>query len=212
MLFVLNVCSADWHLAINRLGMLRKVYPEAFILSIADGKVPSFYQEVCQLLSVDFVQAEAVKPFNTGGLWTHRYLKYGLQYETDLMIRVDPDTAVFARFDHIPDSDIFANLIEMLDIKAIMGGCLGFKRRAAQKIVNSEILLAKRYRTPEFTYVHSGSKRQVMGQDKILQDVVKRLCINLGQWDEVEIQPSGMSFYPNVPHYKALHPCLGIVV
>ncbi len=212
LVFILNVCKVDWRLAVNRLGLLRSIYPEAPIISIADGWVPNSYQEICAHLGVKFIQEESVKAANTGGLWTHRYLEYGLRYNPEAIIRFDPDTAIFDRFEHIPaDCDIFANLLTILDKTHIMGGCIGFKQKVAQTLVNSKILLQARYQKPEFTYTHVNYAFRLTSQDAILADVVQRLNLKLGCWDEVEVYPSGTVICPSKP-YKAFHPCMGIVL
>lgn len=125
-----------------------------------------------------------IKVMEHGGEWTQRWLERALHINSDVIIKVDPDIKVTRAAASFPTADVFGSILTRLDGSTqCHGGTFGVSRVAAQKIVDSKLLLDEKYKTPTYTYVWKGET--VSYQDKIFADVCARLGIKMERWNEV---------------------------
>jgi hypothetical protein len=146
------------------LAELQRYYPDAEVLVFDDAK-------------------EHLKTADKAGRWTERYLKAFLATDADVLIKVDPDTAVNGTVASFPEADVFG---QRYMGQHVQGGAMGYSRAAAQKIVDSGLLLRAKYTLLEYTYAHK-SGRSVSCQDRIVGDVVKQLGLSIAPWPAASV-------------------------
>ncbi len=148
------------------------------------------------------------------GLWTQRYLNIFLKHTNAThLLKVDPDTCVWRSFSLPPgDYDIFGNMSNRYKYPYIKGGCIGFTRSAAKKIIDSEFLLDKEYenfnyqRYKNHKWPHEiESAEQFAFQDWIVGDVAHRLNLKLKEWEEIYIL-GNLNIVPEIKEYAVTHP------
>lgn len=164
-LFVINVFE-DAHLAERLVRQIDQHYPDAARLTIPDEP--------------------RLKNRQTGE-WTHRYLEYALGCESDVIVKLDPDTCIWRRTT-IPTADWFGTLTDGGNF--IRGGACGFSRSAAEKLVSSGLLLNQGYynypRYDDFRWPHEERSLALMPlQDGIVGDAMDQLGIKPTPWPDV---------------------------
>lgn len=176
--------------------ILKALYPESPILSIADGVENSSYQTFCSDLKVIYQQGLRLKLMNKGGLWTERFLKLYLeQTNSDYLIKIDPDTGIHRSLRYLPECDLFGSVINDQDRSHIQGGAIGFSRSAARKIVNSGLLGSQEYCTHRYAYPRyqppylktgeDSSSQWLSVEDLIVFDVALKLGLKIQDYAEV---------------------------
>ena len=165
--------------ALNRLRVLKRVYPEASVVLVGDGPVAPFLKPAAMALGARFKEGEEIKQdLSKRGLWTERWLRAGLESGADLIMKIDPDTGIFARAE-FPEAQLFGEKIG--DPVGVHGGCLGIRKETAQRIVDSGLLLDEKYSAAEYSYRHRSGVTMSL-QDRIFADVLGRLSIVPEAW------------------------------
>lgn len=149
------------------------------------------------------------------GLWTHRYLEYFLKYtDASIVLRVDPDTCVWRNFAlPVGDYDIFGTIEpRKYRYPYVLGGCIGFTRECAQKIVDSKLLLDSKFKHFNYQrYKHHRweheveSDEQIAFQDWIVADVAFELNLKLQEWKEICIL-GNYKRVPKIETFAITHP------
>jgi hypothetical protein len=104
---------------------------------------------------------ERLKLSQFAGQWTERYLKAFLQTGSNILVKLDPDTAVLRKARYFPDAEVFGVHCD----GQVLGGCIGYSRDCARKIIDSGLLLGTKYTGLYYTYVKCGER--VTRQDEI---------------------------------------------
>jgi hypothetical protein len=204
MLFYVGVYR-DQDAATKTITNLRYFYPQAQVFSISDGVKDDQFERFCKVTRVSYAVDDRVKLMKFCGMWTSRFLKVFLASKHDVCIKVDPDTAV-QRATEIPDAPVFSVFRPSVSGKRILGGpAIGFSRSAAQRIIDSKLLLDPKYNSYEYAYRRFGpalikpgelpSHELVALNDEITTDVVERLGIQPLQWDAVSMTDPAAPFY-----------------
>ena len=207
--FVVNVYN-DQHLAKRLLEQI-KTHCSCDIIVIGDGVK---LEDYCKQGTI-WIENERTKAQGQKGLWTQRYLKLFLEltFATHLL-RVDPDTCVWRPF-MLPGMGITTYLEpspKRYKYPFVNGGCIGFTRDAAEKIVSSNLLLDDKYE--EFNYLRykfhkweheETSDEKLAFQDWIVGDICHRLNLKLKKWDEIQIF-GGNQHIPSPGRFAITHP------
>jgi hypothetical protein len=147
------------------------------------------------------------------GMWTARFLKTFLSTSYDYIIKIDPDSQIKRKFNSFPTTDIFGNVFtSSYGIPYIQGGCVGFTKSAAKKIIDSDYLSDKKYSEPLYwllyTYNLKGRdvKMNTSFQDAIVFDVARRLKLSISPWKDVAVfgQLKTKQYIPG--DYAVVHP------
>jgi hypothetical protein len=144
---------------------------------------------------------EHLKTPDQAGKWTERYLRAFLASDADILIKIDPDTAVLRPAVNFPTSDMFGECV----LGFPLGGAIGYSRVGAQKIVDSNLLQDAKYTTKDYTYSWKGGE-QVSCQDKIMRDIVNRLSLSVAVWNEVCVRMSHLDSTMPTKDYAFVHP------
>jgi hypothetical protein len=171
----------DERLATSTIADLRMFYPESLILIFDDSK-------------------QRLKLAQFAGRWTERYLKAFLQTESDILIKLDPDTAVLRRANEFPDSEIFGEHVD----GQVLGGCIGYSRDCARKIIESDLLVDSKYTGLHYTYMKFGER--VSRQDEIMADIIRRLHLHTVEWKEACIRQYHPRSVMPTGDYAIVHP------
>ena len=201
----------EWKLATSLIPRLIQLTNESILIR-TDGtwsdEFSSFYSSFIveyphRILTVR--GKERLKIKGNGGLLCHTILEIFLKFTDDLyLIKIDPDTGI----NHAPtvptEFDVAANYS---DEGYLLGGAIAFSRSAIQKIVESSLLLDKKYKAPRWCY-RWRDREWIPCEDAILYDVIQRLGLNLLDWEDVYCCHSKQPFNPPRPleHYSLYHP------
>ena len=178
----------DGELALRSIAALRLVYPESRITHIQDEprlKLPQF-----------------------AGRWTERWMRACLLGDLTTLIKLDPDTRCLRRAS-LPDGDLWGQVAPphvYWGVEGVLyGGAIGFKREAAQKIVDSGLLLDEKYTVKPYVFERNGEWLSL--QDPIVHDVAQRLGLHETPWSEVYMALSGKRLRNiDVTKFAFVHP------
>lgn len=142
------------------LRQLRRHYPEARVLVIADGTDDPAIARIGARHGAGVEMGERLFTADKGGAAMHRMLVRFLEGPEPVMLKIDPDTDVFGRlrfeaadFDHPAISGTRQSAGEGdLRVVSIQGGCIVVNRLAAQRLVDSGVLLRPEMGPPEFIW------------------------------------------------------------
>lgn len=131
------------------LADLRKHYPGSRVILRSDGDPDPRLPILAARHQVDFRGESRLFGIENGGAVIERMLVLFLERPTPYLFKIDPDTVIHRRFTHLPArSGLFGTLQGGPDTPSIQGGCLGFTRDAAERILRSEMLRDRRLREP----------------------------------------------------------------
>ena len=132
----------------------------------------------------------------SGGAWTQRWLEKISAFGADIGIKIDPDVRVNCAIKAIPPgSDFFgAAQADFDNGLRIWGGAQGITQAAAKAVLDSRMLLDRKYFDEEYTYRWRTVMRPC--QDRIVQDIAARLKFKVANWDEVFYHPWRVARHP----------------
>jgi len=205
----------DQQLGKRLIYQLRRHYPDRPIICISDGVEDAEFTEFAERYGVKYIQGDRLKTRRLGGQWADRMFRTFLEESPAAhLIKLDPDSFVLRPFDYLPVQDVFGTLnpeVPML----VRGGCVGYRRSAVEKIVNSELLHDPKYhdsrlysyrRFSQFRHEHEPENRQFVScVDRILADITKQLDLSVGVWEEVNVLFRGL---PSMKQCAVVHPVL----
>lgn len=206
-LITMTTIQSDRAMAMDRIEEIRSIYGIDFpILVHSDGEITPIQENG----GTRFIPGKRIKGVKHGGQWTHRYLERYLETDRDILIKIDPDSKVKRAFCEFPESgDIYGNCYRSTNNKPyIQGGCIGFRREAAKRIVESRILLDRMYRNRLFS-LDQGEKHQhriYSFQDAILFHVAVRMGLRIAPWKEVATFPERLKGRYVPGDYAVIHP------
>lgn len=178
---------------------LRTAYPEADIICLGDGRLANGFGAFCEAHGVIVERGKRLKLMATGGQWCDRVLQAFFNYSlAEVLIKLDPDSRLHRPFKHIPQADWFGDVrLDGFFRPLIRGGCMGFSRDFAKRLLLSRLLENQMYDALPFgylrysTFLREGEARSeewVSFTDGILADAAFRLRVAPTQWDEVCIK------------------------
>ena len=209
--FVFHVHKNDRRIALRLAKEIREFHPESSAICIGDGfNEPEFIE---QLKTLDIRFASSREPLKTalsGWRWVQRFLINGLRLETDYFLRIDSDSRLHRRIEFVPDADMFGGLTQetIAPWPFIPGGCIGFKKEAAQKILQSKVLEDPFYSNPTyFAYPRYSNELRHRGErasrkayyldDIALGHIASVLGLTMAKWSEANIRFRGRPLFAN---------------
>ena len=143
----------DETLALRLAQDVRRLYPAAEVVAIADGMVAPWLFPALHRLGVVTVQDTHLKRAGHGGAAAHRNLAVTLENTTaDLLVQLDPDTILHRPFAAFPNDPWFGQIhvarctwYPVVPMRCLHGACWGMRREVAELAVRSALLLAPTY-------------------------------------------------------------------
>ncbi len=143
-----------WRLR-RTLSNLKILYPDSLVLVVSDGDDDPNIPSTCREYGVEFEFRPRLIGVEHGGEVVQWMLEAFLRTDSDLLIKVDPDTDVRRRFALVPpssDSSIYGTVqsahVDGDSVTSIQGGCIMVPRAAAKAIAMSSLLLSERLKPP----------------------------------------------------------------
>jgi hypothetical protein len=170
---------------------LRTAYPNALVSVIADGRDKPSWRDECNCYGLNYQpRPERLKSLHQGARWWNRFFELALQYETEYVVKLDPDSLFRRPFVSFPDFDLCGTL---QDDGVVQGGCQVFSSEAVSRIAKSKLCLDPAYCNPETWSLHSATtqyaiSRGEMSTDYTLAHISRRLMLNVGDWSEIDSQ------------------------
>lgn len=189
----------DQELAKRAINQIKVFYPGSPIVSISDGIQDDDYALFCSANSVIYTQGERLKTVPNGGAWTQRWMAEVLKTNSDIYIKIDPDTYIQGTVTTFPDADVFGSWANGRVNFMFFGGAVGYTKHALQTITASGLLLDPKYKDNKYGYQRWGrflkpgetaSTELVASQDLILSEVEKALVLTQAAWTAVLIESS----------------------
>ncbi|HEY6805369.1 MAG TPA: hypothetical protein VI306_17460 [Pyrinomonadaceae bacterium] len=193
---------------------LRTHYPNSNVILRSDGDPDPRFTHLRQS-NLTFKLEPRLFPIEHGGAIIERMFVLFLEQPTPYLFKIDPDTVIHHRFKYLPTrSGIFGTLQCESESPSIQGGCMGFTRDVAEKILNSGMLRDNRLRTPHkfidespyfFRMADRVNRCGLASFDWIVPWIATELGIPIYAFDEVN---SGWRMAPPNPNnrYAVTHP------
>lgn len=173
---------------------MRRCYNDSLIVIRFDGDLePKQELELLRHDSlVQILEEPELFPIDHGGMLCQRMLDLMLQSGAEIMIKIDPDTAVQAPFKWLPDAGecaIYGSVQKSHGVESIQGGCIIFTRASAEKLYHSRLLESDRLKPPELAWmqnlIHRGYIEGLSSIDWCLGWAGKQLAIPMRNHPEV---------------------------
>jgi hypothetical protein len=205
----------DLEATVDCLLDLRKHYPESRVILRSDGDPNPGLSSLASRNNVDFRLESRLFGIENGGTIIERMLELFFERPTRYLFKIDPDTVIHRRFNYLPvQSGVFGTLQCELETPSIQGGCMGFTRDAAEKILKSGWLRDSRLREPAkfindspyfFRMADRAERCGLASFDWIVPWIASELGIPIYAFDEVN---SGWRVPPPNPddRYAVTHP------
>lgn len=156
------------------LSRVRRFMPDSNVFVFVNGQT----QEHASIASRLGFGAEIVTNYGTNELWFlwwERMLRWFLDLNHDVFIKIDPDTMVDKTPQTVPVADYFG----CIDDWFIQGGVVGLSRACAYRLISEKLLTCEACQELEVT--HSGA----YADDKYLAAVLKQIGVKPTEWPEV---------------------------
>ncbi len=205
----------DYDAAAECLADLRKHYPRSRVILRSDGDTDPRLPTLAERYEVDFRCESRLFGIENGGAVIERMLVLFLEQPTRYLFKIDPDTVIHRRFKYLPArSGLFGTLQLAHVTPSVQGGCMGFTRDAAERILRSGMLRDGRLREPDkfvgaspyFVRMADRARRCGLASfDWMVPWVASELGIEIYSFDEVN---SGWRQAPPNPdgRYAVSHP------
>jgi hypothetical protein len=205
----------DYDAAAECLADLRRHYPASRVILRSDGDPDPRLPRLAESYQVDFRQESRLFTIENGGAVIERMLVLFLEKPSRYLFKIDPDTVIHRRFKYLPVRDgLFGTIQTAPESPSIQGGCMGFTRNAAERILRSGMLRDPRlskpasFLTDSAYFVRMTSRVEHCGLasfDWIVPWIASELGIPIYKFDEVN---SGWLQAPGNPdlRYAVTHP------
>ncbi len=174
---------------------LRKHYPSSRVVLRSDGDPDPRFPLLASGHQVDFRRESRLFGIENGGAVIERMLEIFLERPTRYLFKIDPDTVIHRRFKYLPvRSGVFGTLQCEEETPSVQGGCIGFSRDSADRILQSRMLRDDRLKEPTnfindspyfFRMTDRANRCGLASFDWIVPWVASELGISLYRFDEV---------------------------
>src|SRR2546428_4981019 len=128
---------------------LRKHYPTSRVILRSDGDQDPRFPLLASDHKVEFHGELRLFGIENGGAVIERMLELFLERPTRYLFKIDPDTVIHRRFKYLPGrSGVFGTLQCEEETPSVQGGCMGFSRDSADRILQSRMLRDGRLKEP----------------------------------------------------------------
>jgi hypothetical protein len=205
----------DYDATAKCLRDLREHYPASRVILRSDGDADPRLPLLASTNNVDFHRETHLFGIENGGAVIERMLVLFLEKPTRYLLKIDPDTVIHRRFQYLPvRSGLFGTLQTEEEAPSIQGGCMGFTRDTAEKILQSGMLRDSRLKEPGrfigdspyfFRMAHRANRCGLASFDWIVPWIASELGILMYEFDEIN---SGWQQAPPNPdqRYAVSHP------
>jgi hypothetical protein len=194
---------------------LRKHYSASRVILRSDGDTDPRFPSLAKRNKVYFRGESRLFGIQNGGAVIERMLSLFLEKPTRYLFKIDPDTLIHRRFQYLPiRNGLFGTLQTEMETPSVQGGCMGFTRDTAERILQSGMLRDSRLREPAkfindspyfFRMTDRVNRCGLASFDWIVPWICSELGIPIFKFDEVN---SGWKQAPPNPdgHYAVTHP------
>ena len=194
---------------------LRRHYPASRVILRSDGDPDPRFPILARRNHVDFRAESRLFTIENGGAVIERMLELFLEKPTRYLFKIDPDTVIHRRFKYLPlRSGLFGTMQTEPETPSVQGGCIGFTRDAAARILQSGLLLDTRLTDPArfindspyfFRMTDRANRCGLASFDWIVPWIASQIGIPIYPFDEVN---SGWQQAPPNPDqlYAVSHP------
>lgn len=195
------------------LSHLRRHFPESRIIVCSDGDEDPRLARIAVGAGAEFHLGERLYALTCGGRISQRMLELFFQRPTRYLLKVDTDTGFHRRFEYMPArSGLFGTLQCNPLLCSVQGGFCGFEISAAEKLLESQVLLDPDLAIPEKTWARHGALlRYVRTRDMALEDWITgyvATALGIPQFGFPEVRSNWNDYVPNSTlRYAVTHPC-----
>lgn len=199
----------DYDATAECLKDLRRHYPASRVILRSDGDTDPRFPILARRNDVDFRAESRIFTIENGGAVIERMLELFLEKPTHYLFKIDPDTVIHRRFQHLPVRNGLFGTVQLPDESpSIQGGCMGFTLDAAQQILQSQMLRDPRLQEPAkhiddspyfFRMAHRAQRCGLASFDWIVPWIASELGIPMYSFDEVN---SGWQQAPPNPNHR----------
>jgi hypothetical protein len=205
----------DYEDAAQCLADLRRHYPRSRVVLRSDGDDDPRFRPLAERYGADFRGEPRLFGIENGGAVIERMLVIFLERPTPYLFKIDPDTVIHRRFKYLPARGGLFGTLQLPHVTpSVQGGCMGFTRDAAERILQSGMLRDGRLRepakfiddSPYFVRMADRARRCGLASfDWMVPWVASELGIPIYSFDEVN---SGWRQAPPNPglRYAVSHP------
>ncbi|MEM7583403.1 MAG: hypothetical protein AAF560_08495 [Acidobacteriota bacterium] len=177
------------------LGDLRRFYPRATLLVVADGDPDPRLEPICARAAGTLLRGERLKLPGLGGAYWQRMAQAFADTGCEYLVKVDPDSRFERRFRYLSRAGFFGTVIGRdTPYHHVQGGCQVLRRRTVLRWLASGLLDDPVYRDVD-GWCEAGPLRQrlldyqqrsgVLAVDHMLFDMMRRLGVRAVPWHEV---------------------------
>ena len=205
----------DYDAVAECLSDLRKHYSGSRVILRSDGDTDPRLPILAKRNKADFREESRLFGIENGGAVIERMLELFLEKPTGYLFKIDPDTVIHRRFEYLPlRSGLFGTMQTEPETPSVQGGCMGFTRDAAERILESNLLRDTRLRDPVrfiddspyfFRMTDRANRCGLASFDWIVPWIASQIGIPIYPFDEVN---SGWQQAPPNPDqlYAVSHP------
>lgn len=186
----------DYFLAKDCILSIAKVYEnleKPNIVLITDGIDFRDLKDWCEFNKINYLKGERLYLINKGGQWVKRWLEQGIKYNTEWILRLDPDTRLFkpVPLKHEKNIDVISPYFpEDERLTRLHGSFQLIRKESALMILESNILDDEKYKKTEFEFDYNANisersrfkintdRSVCVSEDLIFSDVCKSLNFN----------------------------------
>lgn len=184
--FVVNTFQDTENLC-RCLSSVRDHYPDAPLTVIDDGGLDLELSLPTSVYRARLIRGGHVRPLV--GAWVHRWLQAGLALNTDVIVKLDPDSRLHHPFQHIPIGPAFGYLIDCWYGKYLHGGCKGFTRGCIERLVLDLLVRRVDAQLDKNTARKLRGLKHSLSEDLVLSWVLTTEDIPQVAWGEVAPVP-----------------------
>ena len=140
----------DYAAACECLRDLRHHYPRSRVILRTDGDSDPRFLSLTEAHRIELHQERRLFGVENGGRVIERMLELYSERPTPFLFKIDPDTVIHRRLRYLPARcGLFGTPQGGEQTPSIQGGCLGFSRRTAGRILASGMLRDRRLTQPQ---------------------------------------------------------------
>jgi len=169
---------------------IRKFYPEVPIIIISDGIKNENHIEYAKKHNCYYYAGEhRIKLLKHGLLYWKRITELCLLTDSNMFIKIDPDTKLKNKLNPFPDADYFGHYGHKIKFgcsynNLLQGCCKGITRKALIRLYESGEFENDNYKNSYYTREGRGYSGQ-LSEDKSLHDAVKRVGLKCEHYNGV---------------------------
>lgn len=184
--FVVNT-FCDTESLCRCLSSVRDHYPDAPLTVIDDGGLDADLGLPVSVYKANLIRGGHMRPLT--GAWIHRWLQAGLAMNTDVIVKLDPDSRVHRPFRHIPVGPAFGYPLDCWYGKYLHGGCKGYTRGCAERLVLDLLVRRVDAQLDKATARKLRGQKHALSEDLVLSWVLTTEDIPQVPWGEVAPVP-----------------------